>query len=185
MQLAKVLATSATEKSEGPSTQVTSITASTDKSNPLQKSSISDFCSVCTLSGWIVFFFLASFLSFSKPRHDWYCHRKLQNEPPHDKTNKMTCAPSEASDQPGHPPSLISPLCSQWVAKDPSFLYADSEDPDQSGRMPRLISLRWAHMPLCCFFSCGGSNVSFQRATLFYHWIAQSYLAPATKVLFW
>ena len=30
-----------------------------------------------------------------------------QNEPPHDKTNKMTCAPSEDSDQPGHPPSLI------------------------------------------------------------------------------
>ena len=28
-------------------------------------------------------------------------------EPPHDKTNKMTCAPSEDSDQPGHKPSLI------------------------------------------------------------------------------
>ena len=28
-------------------------------------------------------------------------------EPPHDKTNKMPCAPSEDSDQPGHPPSLI------------------------------------------------------------------------------
>ena len=25
----------------------------------------------------------------------------------HDKTNKMACAPSEDSDQPGHPPSLI------------------------------------------------------------------------------
>ena len=28
-------------------------------------------------------------------------------EPPHDKTNKMTCAPSEDSDQSGHLPSLI------------------------------------------------------------------------------
>ena len=28
-------------------------------------------------------------------------------EPQHYKTNKMTCAPSEDSDQPGHPPSLI------------------------------------------------------------------------------
>ena len=28
-------------------------------------------------------------------------------EPPHDKTNKTACAPSEDSDQPGHPPSLI------------------------------------------------------------------------------
>ena len=27
-------------------------------------------------------------------------------EPPHDKTNTMACAPSEDSDQPGHPPSL-------------------------------------------------------------------------------
>ena len=29
--------------------------------------------------------------------------RLKQNEPPHDKTNKMTCAPSEGSDQPRHP----------------------------------------------------------------------------------
>ena len=28
-------------------------------------------------------------------------------EPPHDKTNKMACAPIEDSDQPGHPPSLV------------------------------------------------------------------------------
>ena len=28
-------------------------------------------------------------------------------ESPHDKTNKMTCAPSEDSDHPGHPTSLI------------------------------------------------------------------------------
>ena len=27
----------------------------------------------------------------------------IQNELPHDKTNKMTCAPSEDSDHPGHP----------------------------------------------------------------------------------
>ena len=33
--------------------------------------------------------------------------RETTDEPPHDKTNKMTCAPSEDSDQPGHPPSLI------------------------------------------------------------------------------
>ena len=29
-------------------------------------------------------------------------------EPPHDKTNKIIYAPSEDSDQPGHPTSLIS-----------------------------------------------------------------------------
>ena len=52
----------------------------------------------------------------------------------------MACAPSKESDQPGHPPSLIeSSQCAQRVAKDPSFLHADSEDSDQTGRMPRLI----------------------------------------------
>ena len=30
-----------------------------------------------------------------------------EKEPQHDKTNKMTCAPSEDSDQAGHPPRLI------------------------------------------------------------------------------
>ena len=33
--------------------------------------------------------------------------RKKHFEPPYDKTNKMTFVPSEDSDQPGHPPSLI------------------------------------------------------------------------------
>ena len=46
-------------------------------------------------------------------------------EPPHDKINKIACAPSEDSDQPGHPPSLIT-------------AQAD-------------LSLRWAHMPFCWF----------------------------------
>ena len=44
----------------------------------------------------------------------WQCHSMLfrnvtvWNEPQHDKTNKMTCAPSKDSDQCGHLPSLIS-----------------------------------------------------------------------------
>ena len=33
----------------------------------------------------------------------------------------------------------MTKLCAQWVPKDPSFLLADSEDSDQTGRMPRLI----------------------------------------------
>ena len=39
------------------------------------------------------------------------CHISRKNELPHDKTNKMACAPSEDSDQSGHPPSLISLCC--------------------------------------------------------------------------
>ena len=33
--------------------------------------------------------------------------QKKTGELAHDKTKKMLCAPSEDSDQPGHPPSLI------------------------------------------------------------------------------
>ena len=75
-------------------------------------------------------------------------------EPAHDKPYKIACAPSEDSDQPGHPPSLISVfavrsmgssgpklsscgqqrLCSDWVDAQ-----AD-------------LSLRWAHKPFCRFY---------------------------------
>ena len=37
--------------------------------------------------------------------------------------------------------SSQSSLCAQWVDKDPMFLHADSEDSDQTGRMPRLIGV--------------------------------------------
>ena len=52
----------------------------------------------------------------------------------------MPDANNKGAGQPRHPPSLIeSSLCAQWVAKDPRFLHADSEDSDQTGQMPRLI----------------------------------------------
>ena len=67
-------------------------------------------------------------------------------EPPHDKINKMACANSEDSDQPGHLPSLIwvfairmkkalvlsYRMSAQWR------LWSDWADA-QAGRMPRLI----------------------------------------------
>ena len=34
-----------------------------------------------------------------------------------------------------------SSLCAQWVAKDLMFLHGDSEDFDQTERMPRLIGV--------------------------------------------
>ena len=42
-----------------------------------------------------------------------------------------------------------SSLCTQWVAKDPSFLHADSKDSEQTGRMPRLI---WVFAGRTCHF---------------------------------
>ena len=79
---------------------------------------------------------------------------ETMKKPSHDKTLKMACVPCEDSDQPGHPPSLIRvSLYTQWVAQDQSFLHADSEDSDQTGRIPRAgLSLRLAHMPFCSFY---------------------------------
>ena len=59
------------------------------------------------------------------------------NEPPHDKTNKMTVCPAKIQISLGICPvwSEFS-LCAKWVALDESFLYADSEDSDQTGGMP-------------------------------------------------
>ena len=46
-----------------------------------------------------------------------------------------------------------SALCAQWVAKDPSFLHADSTDADQTGWMDDQgdLSLRWVHRSFCWF----------------------------------
>ena len=61
-------------------------------------------------------------------------------EPPHYKTNEMAYTPSEDSDQPEHPPSLIRvfavPMKKTWVLSHP---LSASEDSDQTGRMPMLI----------------------------------------------
>ena len=49
-----------------------------------------------------------------------------------------------------HPHNLIRVFaCAQWVAKDPSFHHSDSEDSDQTGRMPRLI---WVFAGRTCHF---------------------------------
>ena len=57
-----------------------------------------------------------------------------------DKTNKMTVHPAKTQISLGiNPVWSESSLCAQWVAKDPSFLHADSKDSDQTGWMPRLV----------------------------------------------
>ena len=74
-------------------------------------------------------------------------------EPHRDKTNKMACAPSEDSDQPGHPPSLIRVFAVRmkkaWVLSYPLSaqrrLWSDWAD------APADLSLRWVHMPFCWF----------------------------------
>ena len=48
-------------------------------------------------------------------------------------------------------------LCAHWVAKDPGFLHADSEDSDQTWLMPRLIWVSAWHTLTLFVLSCRGS----------------------------
>ena len=58
------------------------------------------------------------------------------SEPCHDKTNKMSVRPAKTQISLGiRPVWSESSLSAQWVAKDPRFILADSEDSDQTGRM--------------------------------------------------
>ena len=82
-------------------------------------------------------------------------------EPPHDKTNKMTVRPAKTQISLGiRPVWSESSLCTQWVAKNPSFLHADSEDSDQTGQMPRLI---WVFAGRTCHY------VGFVTRRLIWH----------------
>ena len=65
----------------------------------------------------------------------------------------MTCAPSEDSDQPGHPPSLIRVFA---VRMKPHWVLSYPLSPQR--RLWSVcavaqvdLSLRWAHMPFCLF----------------------------------
>ena len=68
------------------------------------------------------------------------------------------CAPSEDSDQPGHPPSLIRAfvvrLKKPWAL---ASHWAHSEDSDQTGRMPRLIWVTAGRTATLLILSRGGS----------------------------
>ena len=70
------------------------------------------------------------------------------------KPNKIACAPSKDSFQPGHPPSLIIVFAVRmkkaWVLSYPLSaqrrLWSDWADAQAD------LSLRWAHMPFCWFY---------------------------------
>ena len=58
-------------------------------------------------------------------------------------------------------------LCAQWVAKDPSFLHADSEDSDQTGRMPRVIWVSAGRTVIVLVLSWGGSILLMYEIIIF------------------
>ena len=77
----------------------------------------------------------------------------MTTEPQHDKTNKLTCAPSVDYDQPGHPPSLIRAFAMRsmgsWQPKASPCrqrrLWSDWVDAQAE------LSLHWVHISFCWF----------------------------------
>ena len=73
------------------------------------------------------------------------------------------CAPSEDSDQPVHPPSLIRvfAVCMKkpWVLSYP----LSSEDSDQTGRMPRLIWVFAGCTIILLVLSCCGHSFEWPQ----------------------
>ena len=70
------------------------------------------------------------------------------------------CAASEDSDQPGHPPSLISLPCPHEESLGPEWAthWAHSEDSDKTGRMPRLIWVFAGRTLILLVLSCRVSH---------------------------
>ena len=86
--------------------------------------------------------------SAGEDRHTWAASwQNQQNE----------CAPSKDRSAWASAQSDQSSLCTQLVAKDPSFLHADSEDSDQTGRMPRLIWVFAGRTTTLLVLSCRSS----------------------------
>ena len=83
-------------------------------------------------------------------------------EPHCDKTNKMAVCPTKTQISLGiRPVWSESSLCAPWVAKDPSFLHANSEDPDQTGQMPSVIWVSAGRTATLLVLSWGGSFIRF------------------------
>ena len=81
------------------------------------------------------------------------------NEPPHHKTNKMACAPSEVLDQPGHPPSLIRVFAFRmkkaWVL---SYPLSAQQRLIRLGRCPGWSESSLGAQIISLVLSWGGSN---------------------------
>ena len=104
-------------------------------------------------------FCLSKFIHFNRIRENLFAGENCLNcnslifEPASDKTNKMTCAPGEDSDQPGHPPSLIRVFAvrmkKHWAL---NYRLSAQWRLIILGECPGWSEICWAHMSFCCFF---------------------------------
>ena len=101
-------------------------------------------------------------IRYNAIRNGFWSGFNMKIEPRHGKTNKMICAPSEDSDQPGHPPSLIR-VCAvrlkqNWILSYPLSaqrrLWSDWADAQAD------LSLRWAQRSFCWVSHEAAQNAS-------------------------
>ena len=106
---------------------------------------------------------------------------KKQNEPPHDKTNKMACAPSEDSDQPGHPPSLIRVFAvrmkKSWVL---SYPLSAQRRLIRLGRCPGWSEISLDRMPFCWFCHEVAQMNMYGKIPLEAVWSGTSFIIDST-----
>ena len=79
------------------------------------------------------------------------------------KPTKWLCAQRRLRSAWASAQSDQSSLCAQWVAQDPVFLHANSEDSDQTGLMPRLIWVFPGRTVILLILSWGGSYQNDER----------------------
>ena len=95
------------------------------------------------------------------------------DELPHDKTNKMTCAPSKDSAQ---PQSLH--FAFNGKVRTQGFFVRTAKTLIRLGGCPGWSESSWVHMSYCCFFMSrlnywlGGRGLAFRRqvSVAFYNW---------------
>ena len=125
--------------------------------------------------------------SFSKTFISAGTQQHLQKrEPAHDKTNKMTCAPSEVPDQPGHPPSLIRVFVVRmkkpWVLSYP--LSTQRRLSDQTGQMVLLCGgsfiYCYYHVGSCAYRNCASvCLITFFNVPLTKLWVVHNPLSSS------
>ena len=106
----------------------------------------------------------------------------MKIEPRHYKTNKMICAPSEDSDHPGHPPSLIRDcavrLKQNWVLSYP--LSAHRRLWSDWANAQADLSLRWAQRSFCWFCHEVAQNASSSSLNMQHIYISSHFITCFT-----
>ena len=82
------------------------------------------------------------------------------------KTTKLVCTQRRLRSAWAFAQSYQSSLRAQWVAKDTSFLHADSEVSDQTGRMTRLIWVFAGRTAILLVLSCIKPSISPKESSI-------------------